>query len=191
MSLSELKSKFQSQGERDETARPVTYRFGPYFLDVQRRVLVRDRQVRPLPEKLFQILLLLLQADGRVVDKDTFFASIWPSGIPSEANLTQHMFMLRAFLGERARDHDYIVTVAGRGYRLAVQSEKKLGLAMKAACERCQALLPSDERALICSYECTFCDRCAEAMRFACPNCGGELVSRPLRRARVSELAIS
>jgi hypothetical protein len=32
-----------------------------------------------------------------------------------------------------------------------------------------------------CSYECTFCRWCAEEMAHLCPNCGGELVSRPKR----------
>jgi uncharacterized protein len=41
--------------------------------------------------------------------------------------------------------------------------------------------LPGDAvNARICSFECTFCDRCAEELG-SCPNCGGELVSRPRR----------
>ena len=40
-----------------------------------------------------------------------------------------------------------------------------------------------DGTAFICSYECTFCGDCAEAMELRCPNCGGELVARPRRRA--------
>ncbi|HEY5107504.1 MAG TPA: DUF1272 domain-containing protein [Caulobacteraceae bacterium] len=43
---------------------------------------------------------------------------------------------------------------------------------------------PSSEQAMICTFECTFCADCA-AERFAgqCPNCGGELVRRPIRPA--------
>ncbi len=55
-------------------------------------------------------------------------------------------------------------------------------LAMKAACERCEAPLPAKAHgAFICSYECTFCADCADAMDERCPNCGGELVDRPTR----------
>ncbi len=55
-------------------------------------------------------------------------------------------------------------------------------LAMKPACERCEALLPAKAHgAFICSYECTFCADCADAMDERCPNCGGELVDRPTR----------
>jgi uncharacterized protein len=54
-------------------------------------------------------------------------------------------------------------------------------LEMRTACERCGSPLAPDGPATICSYECTFCGDCAEAMAGRCPNCGGELVSRPRR----------
>jgi hypothetical protein len=57
-----------------------------------------------------------------------------------------------------------------------------MALEMRNECERCGiALLPQDGEALICSFECTFCRPCAEAMDFTCPNCRGELVARPKR----------
>ena len=52
---------------------------------------------------------------------------------------------------------------------------------MRPECERCGAALPHDAGAFICSYECTFCPACTEAMSAVCPNCGGELVPRPRR----------
>ena len=55
-------------------------------------------------------------------------------------------------------------------------------LEMRDRCERCTTTaLPVDGPARICSYECTFCVPCAEAMGRVCPNCGGELVARPRR----------
>jgi len=60
-----------------------------------------------------------------------------------------------------------------------------MALELKAGCEKCSAPLPADSRdARICSYECTFCARCADAMSNICPNCGGELVPRPRRQAK-------
>ncbi|KRD02187.1 MULTISPECIES: DUF1272 domain-containing protein [unclassified Streptomyces] len=59
-----------------------------------------------------------------------------------------------------------------------------MALEMRDPCERCTtAALPPDGPARICSYECTFCVPCGEAMGEVCPNCGGELVPRPRRRA--------
>ena len=54
-------------------------------------------------------------------------------------------------------------------------------LEMRASCERCSSPLAADGSAMICSYECTFCRDCAQAMDGRCPNCGGELVARPRR----------
>jgi hypothetical protein len=55
-------------------------------------------------------------------------------------------------------------------------------LEMRESCERCQAPLPKEsEAARICSYECTFCSACTDAMGGRCPNCGGELLQRPRR----------
>ena len=56
-----------------------------------------------------------------------------------------------------------------------------MALEMKPSCERCAAPLSHGARALICSYECTFCDACAHALSHVCPNCGGELCLRPRR----------
>ena len=56
-----------------------------------------------------------------------------------------------------------------------------MALEMRISCERCEAPLAPDGDALICSYECTFCRACGESLEYVCPNCGGELVSRPRR----------
>ncbi|MBP2278953.1 MULTISPECIES: DUF1272 domain-containing protein [Sphingomonas] len=55
-------------------------------------------------------------------------------------------------------------------------------LEMRPDCERCGVDLPADEAgAFICSFECTFCAECAEALDDRCPNCRGELMDRPAR----------
>jgi uncharacterized protein len=58
-------------------------------------------------------------------------------------------------------------------------------LQLRPNCECCDVDLPPESPdARICTFECTFCASCAEA-RFGglCPNCGGELVRRPIRPA--------
>jgi hypothetical protein len=58
-------------------------------------------------------------------------------------------------------------------------------LQLRPNCECCNVDLPPDSvEALICSFECTFCRACAErVLGGRCPNCGGELVTRPRRPA--------
>jgi uncharacterized protein len=56
-------------------------------------------------------------------------------------------------------------------------------LELRPNCECCDKDLPPDTpEAMMCSFECTFCRGCAEGvLRGRCPNCGGELVRRPIR----------
>ena len=58
-------------------------------------------------------------------------------------------------------------------------------LELRPNCECCDRDLPPDAAdAMICTFECTFCARCAaDVLDGACPNCGGELVRRPVRPA--------
>jgi uncharacterized protein len=58
-------------------------------------------------------------------------------------------------------------------------------LQLRPTCECCNRDLPPDSAAaFICSFECTFCRDCSEGVLGGkCPNCGGELVSRPRRPA--------
>jgi uncharacterized protein len=59
-----------------------------------------------------------------------------------------------------------------------------MALQMKSACEECGRKLEPSAEAYVCTYECTFCKECTEAMAAVCPNCGGELVRRP-RKGKV------
>jgi uncharacterized protein len=58
-------------------------------------------------------------------------------------------------------------------------------LELRPNCECCDRDLPPDsEQARICSFECTFCAVCASGVLAGrCPNCGGNLVARPVRPA--------
>jgi hypothetical protein len=58
-------------------------------------------------------------------------------------------------------------------------------LELRPSCECCDRdLPPSSREAMICTFECTFCMRCAtETLGGVCPNCRGELVRRPVRPA--------
>lgn len=60
-----------------------------------------------------------------------------------------------------------------------------MALELRPNCECCDRDLAPDNRdAMICSFECTFCVDCVTGvLDGACPNCGGELVRRPVRPA--------
>jgi DNA-binding winged helix-turn-helix (wHTH) protein len=95
------------------------YEFGPFRVDAQREILLRAGEPVALTPKTFQILLVLVRHRQEVVTKDDLMKAVWPDTFVEEANLSRNIFMLRRALGESPQDHRYIVTVPGRGYRLA------------------------------------------------------------------------
>lgn len=56
-------------------------------------------------------------------------------------------------------------------------------LQLRPNCENCDKHLPPHSQdAMICSYECTFCQDCVDTiLKNVCPNCGGGFTSRPIR----------
>ncbi len=62
-------------------------------------------------------------------------------------------------------------------------------LDLRPNCERCDKDLPPQANdALICTFECTFCRDCADQhLDHTCPNCGGNLVQRPVRPPKMLE----
>ena len=60
-----------------------------------------------------------------------------------------------------------------------------MALQIRPNCELCDKDLPvHSTEAMICTYECTFCENCVTQLRNVCPNCGGGFVHRPIRPAK-------
>ena len=93
------------------------YAFGPFQLDATRRVLLKEGQPLKLFPKQFDTLLALVERSGDLLEKDELMRQVWPDAIVEESNLTTNISHLRKLLGEGRHNHDYIVTVPGRGYR--------------------------------------------------------------------------
>jgi len=93
------------------------YAFGPFRLDSEKRVLVRDGTPVPLAPKLAETLLLLVEKAGHLVDKDDLIKRVWPDAFVEEGNLNKNIFVLRKLLGVWEGGREYIETVPKRGYR--------------------------------------------------------------------------
>src|ERR1700676_962182 len=74
--------------------------FGPFRMDLDERVLMRDRETITLSPKAFETLLVLVQHSEHVVLKDDLMKILWPDTFVEESNLSQHIFQLRKALGE-------------------------------------------------------------------------------------------
>jgi len=96
-----------------------TYAFGPFVLDPVERRLTRHGRRVAVPAKAWQILVMLVEAGGRLVPHEAFRAKLWPNVVVEDRTLTVHVSTLRKALGADSVA-GYIETVARAGYRLAV-----------------------------------------------------------------------
>src|SRR5271169_3958683 len=99
----------------------VIYEFGPFRMDPDKQVLLREDQPVAITPKAFETLLVLIRHSREVVTKDEIMKAVWPDAFVEEANLSQNIFVLRKALGDTPEDRRYIVTLPGRGYRFAAQ----------------------------------------------------------------------
>lgn len=93
------------------------YEFGAYRLDPAKRRLLRAGEVLPLPPKAFDLLLVLVEHQGQVIDKEDLLQAVWPDTVVEEANLSVSISVLRKTLGEAPNERQYIETLPRRGYR--------------------------------------------------------------------------
>jgi adenylate cyclase len=94
-------------------------RFGRFRLDLGRPELRRDGQPVRIHRRALGILSALAEAKGEIVSKEKLMARLWPGRIVEEGNLHVHVSALRKLLDEDGEGHSLVVTVPGRGYRLA------------------------------------------------------------------------
>src|SRR5271165_1288433 len=99
----------------------VLYVFGPFRVDPEKQVLLREDQPVPVTPKTFETLLILVRHSREVVSKDDLMKELWPDSFVEESNLSQNIFMLRKALGETPEDRCFIVTLPGKGYRFVAE----------------------------------------------------------------------
>ena len=99
------------------------YQFGPFSVDVNERVLLRDGHPVALPPKAFDLLLVLVENSGHLLEKDELMQRLWPDTFVEEANLPNNISLLRKTLATD-KEHPYIETVPRRGYRFVADVEE-------------------------------------------------------------------
>jgi DNA-binding winged helix-turn-helix (wHTH) protein len=118
--------------------------FGRFRVLLRQRRLVADGVPIELGTRAFDLLLVLLEANGSLVSKDELLRRGWPGIVVAEENLKVQIFALRNALGD---DRDLIRTEVGRGYRFTAPIRWTAGWG---ACQRpavehhaaCQKLNP-------------------------------------------------
>jgi DNA-binding winged helix-turn-helix (wHTH) protein len=92
----------------------VRLEFGRFQVLLRRRQMIADAAPIELGTRAFDILLVLLEADGSLVTKEELLSRVWPGIVVAEENLKVQISALRRALG---KDRDYVRTEFGRGYR--------------------------------------------------------------------------
>lgn len=101
------------------------YEFSPFKLDVKKRRLTCGDEDIPLTPKEFEVLFLLIENAGQVVEKDELLETIWKDTYIEEGTLTRNISWLRKKLAAHAEDDSKIIeTVPKRGYRFLSEITK-------------------------------------------------------------------
>ncbi len=94
----------------------ASYLVGEFILEVSsRRLLCKNAGTVPLTPKEFQALLILVEAAGAAVPRETLVIALWPDTAVGDTSLGRVVSVLRRHLGSEA-----IVSVAKFGYRLTL-----------------------------------------------------------------------
>jgi Tol biopolymer transport system component/DNA-binding winged helix-turn-helix (wHTH) protein len=84
------------------------------------RVTKAGRPV-PLEPKAFEVLLVLVENPGRLIEKRELLERVWPDTVVTESAMTRVIADLRRALGDQAREARYIETVPTKGYRFVAE----------------------------------------------------------------------
>jgi predicted ATPase/DNA-binding winged helix-turn-helix (wHTH) protein len=98
--------------------------FGPFRLLAGRRELLAHGVPVTLGQRAFDVLLALIERPGQLVTKDELMAQVWPGVVVEENNLQAQVSTLRKIFKTAPDGERYLVTVAGRGYRLVVPVQR-------------------------------------------------------------------
>src|SRR5688500_18534284 len=99
------------------------YDFENFRIDPVERVLLYDGKPVPLTPKAFQMLLILVENHGHIVEKEKLMTEIWADSFVEEGSLSVNARQLRQSLGDNATEPRFIETIARRGYRFIADVE--------------------------------------------------------------------
>ncbi|MEM5343060.1 winged helix-turn-helix domain-containing protein [Paraburkholderia azotifigens] len=98
----------------------TTIRIGQLEVSLDHREVRHDGRKVPVGSRAFDILALLIAADGDLVSKEEIMRGVWPTTVVEKNNLQVHISALRRAFGD---ERERIATVPGRGYRLILQAD--------------------------------------------------------------------
>src|ERR1700741_2525300 len=105
-------------------APPRFLRFGIFEADLHAGRLTKHGLRLKLQEQPFQVLAMLLEKPGELVNRDELRSRLWPRTIVDfDHGLNKAINKIRDALGDSAENPRFIETVARRGYRFLADVE--------------------------------------------------------------------
>lgn len=101
--------------------------FDEFLLDVKEKVLLRDGKPLPITPKVFQMLFVLVENHGQLVEKDELMKSVWADSFVEEGNIAYTIRFLRKALNDDSQNSRFIETVPRRGYRFIAKVKEVSG----------------------------------------------------------------
>ena len=93
------------------------YVFDEFEVDPSERTCLQSGVSVPLTGKVFDLLVVFAENPARLLSKDELMEQVWRDEFVEEGNLARNVSTLRKALGDNGKEHKYIATVQGRGYR--------------------------------------------------------------------------
>lgn len=98
-----------------------SFKFGDFLLDAKEKILLRNGKPLPITPKAFQLLLILLENRGHLLEKDALIKAMWADSFVEEVNLAFTVSVLRKVLGDDKQKPIFIETISRRGYRFIAE----------------------------------------------------------------------
>jgi predicted ATPase/DNA-binding winged helix-turn-helix (wHTH) protein len=108
----------ESTMSRFQDAAPRILRFDRYTVALQRRELLEDGVPVDLGGRAYDLLLALIDGDGKVISNEDLMNRVWPGRIVEDNSLHAHVSALRKAFGD---NRSLIRTVSGRGYQFTAK----------------------------------------------------------------------
>ncbi len=98
-----------------------SFEFGDFLLNAKEKVLLRNGKPLSITPKAFQLLHLLVENHGHLIEREELLNKVWADSFVEEGNLTFTIRLLRKALDDSTKNPRFIETVSKRGYRFIAE----------------------------------------------------------------------
>src|SRR5207253_6563613 len=100
--------------------------FDDFLLDTREKVLFRKGRPISITPKAFQLLQVLVEHHGHLVEKDELMQQVWADSFVEPGNLAFTVLLLRKALADDKGNPRFIETIPRRGYRFIAEVHETL-----------------------------------------------------------------